>query len=95
LFALLTRCSQHCEANAGLASFEVPFAYTEGGKEKAALVKVVLCGSCAEKLQKCLPKSRKRRREKGVSKRRRRRHKHRETSSRRAPAEIWERLLKI
>ena len=36
-----------CGAVAGLHSYEVPFAYREGGESKSALVKLRLCGACA------------------------------------------------
>lgn len=39
-----------CHERAGLASFEVPFAYREKGLSKEALVKVRVCPSCAIKL---------------------------------------------
>ena len=39
-----------CDATAGLASFEVPFSYTEAGERKQALVKLRVCAACAEKL---------------------------------------------
>lgn len=39
-----------CGAAAGLAAFEVPFAYHEAGEHKLALVKLRLCGGCAAKL---------------------------------------------
>ena len=39
-----------CETAAGLATFEVPFAYSEAGEEKQALVKLRVCGPCAAKL---------------------------------------------
>ena len=39
-----------CNADAELASFEVNFAYDEGGARKNALVKLRLCPGCAAKL---------------------------------------------
>lgn len=49
-----TRCVHH-EPSKALASpplktVELPFAYEESGEQKAALVKVVLCGKCLKKL---------------------------------------------
>ena len=42
--------SLRCDAREGLASFEVPFAYVEGGQAKQALVKVRVCARHAYKL---------------------------------------------
>lgn len=39
-----------CDATDGLASYEVPFAYTEDGVSKQALVKLRVCASCGAKL---------------------------------------------
>lgn len=39
-----------CSAAAGLASYEVNFAYNEAGQPKQALVKLRLCPDCAAKL---------------------------------------------
>lgn len=39
-----------CDATAGLATFEVPFSYSESGEAKAALVKLRLCETCAQLL---------------------------------------------
>jgi hypothetical protein len=39
-----------CPEHAGLASYEVNFAYVEAGQHKQALVKVRLCPGCAAKL---------------------------------------------
>jgi len=36
-----------CGSVAGLHSYEVPFAYSEGGEAKSALVKLRVCGGCA------------------------------------------------
>lgn len=40
-----------CEANEGLASYEVNFAYEEAKEQKQALVKVRVCPPCSEKLR--------------------------------------------
>ncbi|KAL2926883.1 Protein FRA10AC1 [Bienertia sinuspersici] len=42
--------NKHCDERDGLASFEVNFSYVEAGENKQALVKLVACESCAEKL---------------------------------------------
>ncbi|CAO2817398.1 unnamed protein product [Amaranthus hypochondriacus] len=42
--------NKHCEEKTGLASFEVNFSYFEAGENKQALVKLVVCERCAEKL---------------------------------------------
>lgn len=42
--------SKHCNEKDGLASFEVNFSYYEAGENKQALVKLVTCERCAEKL---------------------------------------------
>lgn len=42
--------SLRCDAREGLASFEVPFSYSEGGQAKQALVKVRVCARHAYKL---------------------------------------------
>ncbi|KFK22903.1 hypothetical protein AALP_AAs72951U000400 [Arabis alpina] len=42
--------SKHCDEKDGLASYEVNFAYYEAGEHKQALVKLVACERCAEKL---------------------------------------------
>lgn len=42
--------NKHCNEKVGLASFEVNFAYFEAGEDKQALVKLVACERCAEKL---------------------------------------------
>lgn len=38
-----------CEGVSGILSFEVPFKYLEHGEKKAALVKLNLCGLCANR----------------------------------------------
>jgi len=50
-----------CASTDGLASFELPFAYTEHGEEKLALVKIRACPDCAVKLEKCRKKRRRER----------------------------------
>ncbi|XP_074308429.1 uncharacterized protein LOC141643256 [Silene latifolia] len=42
--------NKHCDEREGLASFEVNFSYFEAGEHKQALVKLVVCEGCAEKL---------------------------------------------
>ncbi|KAA8515675.1 hypothetical protein F0562_018714 [Nyssa sinensis] len=42
--------NKHCSEKDGLASYEVNFSYFEAGENKQALVKLVVCGRCAEKL---------------------------------------------
>ncbi|XP_044490076.1 protein FRA10AC1 isoform X2 [Mangifera indica] len=42
--------NKHCDEKDGLASYEVNFSYVEAGENKQALVKLVTCESCAEKL---------------------------------------------
>ncbi|XP_052874076.1 uncharacterized protein LOC108467465 isoform X2 [Gossypium arboreum] len=42
--------NKHCNEKDGLASYEVNFSYFEAGENKQALVKVVTCERCAEKL---------------------------------------------
>ncbi|KAK2637052.1 hypothetical protein Ddye_031844 [Dipteronia dyeriana] len=42
--------SKHCDEKNGLASYEVNFSYVEAGENKQALVKLVTCERCAEKL---------------------------------------------
>ncbi|KAK9683003.1 hypothetical protein RND81_10G111800 [Saponaria officinalis] len=42
--------NKHCDEKEGLASFEVNFSYSEAGEHKQALVKLVVCEGCAEKL---------------------------------------------
>ncbi|CAH9085569.1 unnamed protein product [Cuscuta epithymum] len=41
---------KYCNQKDGLASYEVNFSYVEAGENKQALVKLVACESCAEKL---------------------------------------------
>jgi len=41
-----------CTEADGLASYEMPFAYTENNESKCELVKVRLCKSCAKKISK-------------------------------------------
>ncbi|KAF7336799.1 Protein fra10ac1 [Mycena venus] len=49
-----TRCEHHDSASRrpppSLTTLELPFAYTEHGEAKSALVKAVLCGKCLKKL---------------------------------------------
>lgn len=53
-----TRCEHHFDARlrdegapqVALTTLELPFAYTEHGESKSALVKVVLCRKCVKKL---------------------------------------------
>ncbi|XP_062115347.1 uncharacterized protein LOC133829632 [Humulus lupulus] len=42
--------NKHCDEKEGLASYEVNFSYFEAGENKQALVKLVTCERCAEKL---------------------------------------------
>ncbi|XP_015881703.2 uncharacterized protein LOC107417609 [Ziziphus jujuba] len=42
--------NKHCNEKDGLASYEVNFSYFEAGENKQALVKLVACERCAEKL---------------------------------------------
>ncbi|KAK4365170.1 hypothetical protein RND71_016528 [Anisodus tanguticus] len=42
--------NKHCNERDGLASYEVNFSYVEAGENKQALVKLVVCERCAEKL---------------------------------------------
>ncbi|CAL4986274.1 unnamed protein product [Urochloa decumbens] len=42
--------NRHCDAKHGLGSYEVNFSYVEAGEQKQALVKLVACKGCAEKL---------------------------------------------
>ncbi|KAL0921689.1 hypothetical protein M5K25_008788 [Dendrobium thyrsiflorum] len=52
-FALLGQfiCgNRHCDEKDGLGSYEVNFSYVEAGENKQALVKLVACKRCAEKL---------------------------------------------
>ncbi|KAF2293569.1 hypothetical protein GH714_002884 [Hevea brasiliensis] len=42
--------NKHCDEKNGLASYEVNFSYVEAGENKQALVKLVTCERCAEKL---------------------------------------------
>uniref|UniRef100_A0A7C8ZNR7 Protein FRA10AC1 n=2 Tax=Opuntia streptacantha TaxID=393608 RepID=A0A7C8ZNR7_OPUST len=42
--------NKHCDEKNGLASYEVNFSYFEAGENKQALIKLVACGRCAEKL---------------------------------------------
>ncbi|XP_009590157.1 uncharacterized protein [Nicotiana tomentosiformis] len=42
--------NKHCNERDGLASYEVNFSYVEAGENKQALVKLVTCERCAEKL---------------------------------------------
>lgn len=50
-----------CNATQELQAMEVDFAYREHGENKNTLVKVVLCPSCTEKMNKVQKKKRKRR----------------------------------
>ncbi|XP_051123893.1 uncharacterized protein LOC127246504 [Andrographis paniculata] len=42
--------NKHCNKRDGLSSYEVNFSYFEAGENKQALVKLVVCERCAEKL---------------------------------------------
>ncbi|XP_057512238.1 uncharacterized protein LOC130794360 isoform X1 [Actinidia eriantha] len=42
--------NKHCNEKVGLTSYEVNFSYFEAGENKQALVKLVTCERCAEKL---------------------------------------------
>ncbi|KAJ4970087.1 hypothetical protein NE237_003186 [Protea cynaroides] len=42
--------NKHCDEKTGLASYEVNFSYSEAGENKQALVKLLICPRCAEKL---------------------------------------------
>ncbi|XP_050260339.1 uncharacterized protein LOC126705383 isoform X1 [Quercus robur] len=43
-------CYKHCDEKDDLASYEVNFSYSEAGENKQALVKLVTCERCADKL---------------------------------------------
>ena len=47
--------AKRCERSEELATYEVPFAFTEVGEEQQALVKLRLCTACAEKLMEARP----------------------------------------
>ncbi|GAA0172589.1 hypothetical protein Leryth_016965 [Lithospermum erythrorhizon] len=68
--------NKHCNERDGLSSYEVNFSYTEAGESKQALVKLVTCERCSEKLvyKRQKEKEQERRKEKEV------RHKKRERS---------------
>lgn len=42
--------NKHCDRKDNLSSYEVNFSYIEAGENKQALVKLVACERCAEKL---------------------------------------------
>uniref|UniRef100_A0A7N0RI81 Protein FRA10AC1 n=1 Tax=Kalanchoe fedtschenkoi TaxID=63787 RepID=A0A7N0RI81_KALFE len=42
--------NKHCNEKDGLASYEVNFSYLEAGESKQALVKLITCPACSEKL---------------------------------------------
>ncbi|XP_050260344.1 uncharacterized protein LOC126705385 isoform X3 [Quercus robur] len=42
--------NKHCDEKDDLASYEVNFSYSEAGENKQALVKLVTCERCADKL---------------------------------------------
>ncbi|GAV67000.1 Fra10Ac1 domain-containing protein [Cephalotus follicularis] len=63
--------NKHCDEKDGLASYEVNFSYLEAGENKQALVKLVTCERCAEKLHHKKQKEMEERREKEESKRKR------------------------
>ncbi|KAG7395062.1 hypothetical protein PHYBOEH_004259 [Phytophthora boehmeriae] len=42
--------NKRCDVRAGLHSYELLFAYVENGEKKRCLVKVRVCGECAEKI---------------------------------------------
>lgn len=46
----LSCANKRCDKEEGLVSYELPFAYTERGDRKSALVKVRVCVRCAERL---------------------------------------------
>jgi protein FRA10AC1 len=43
--------SKHCDSSVNLATFELPFKYSEGGAIKRELIKVCLCEHCSDKLR--------------------------------------------
>ncbi|KAF8440449.1 folate-sensitive fragile site protein Fra10Ac1-domain-containing protein [Boletus edulis BED1] len=45
-----TRCEHHRPSASDLSTLELPFTYEEHGRQKEALVKIVLCPRCVRKL---------------------------------------------
>ncbi|KAJ3852583.1 folate-sensitive fragile site protein Fra10Ac1-domain-containing protein [Lentinula lateritia] len=45
-----TRCKHYTLKKPALSTLELPFAYSEHGENRSALVKVVLCARCVDKL---------------------------------------------
>ncbi|XP_062182877.1 uncharacterized protein LOC133886980 [Phragmites australis] len=56
--------NRHCDEKHGLGSYEVNFSYVEAGEQKQALVKLVACKRCAEKLAYKRQKEKKKEKEK-------------------------------
>nr|ABA94971.2 expressed protein [Oryza sativa Japonica Group] len=56
-----------CDEKNGLGSYEVNFSYIEAGEQKQALVKLVACQRCAEKLAYKRQKEKEREKEKEIS----------------------------
>ena len=50
----------NCDETQGLRVMEVNFRYEEDGKLKNALVKLALCASCTEKMERTRPRKRRR-----------------------------------
>ncbi|XP_059651855.1 uncharacterized protein LOC132299337 isoform X2 [Cornus florida] len=69
--------NKHCNEKNGLGSYEVNFSYFEAGENKQALVKLVVCERCTEKLvyKRQKEKEQSMKREKEVLKRKRSRSK--------------------
>ena len=75
--------AKRCECSEQLATYEVPFSFTEVGEEQVALVKLVLCAACAVKLTEARPQAKARAAEKPPEKK----GKHRRDDA--AEAEFW------
>ncbi|KAH7665540.1 Folate-sensitive fragile site protein Fra10Ac1 protein [Dioscorea alata] len=74
--------NKHCDEKDGLGSYEVNFSYLEAGENKQALVKLVACKRCAEKLvyKRQKEKERSEAQAKDKEKRKRERTRHDESS---------------
>ncbi|KAL6908056.1 hypothetical protein ACP4OV_002226 [Aristida adscensionis] len=59
--------NRHCDEKHGLGSYEVNFSYVEAGEQKQALVKLVACKRCAEKLAYKRQKEKEKEKEKELS----------------------------
>lgn len=70
--------SKQCDGKDGLASYEVNFSYHEAGENKQALVKLVCCKICSEKL---VYKKRKEEEQKEKREQEKQKHKRQRTSS--------------